>query len=108
MHFILSSVLMFAGLAFAIGVLFLNGMILFRTRRAGPCLIYIGVAGFYAYSVIGALIRQSTGIACALSPWRTLLLYGGLLLLHIYFLFDSLGDFRKAYAPPPEPEQFGL
>ena len=88
-YFILSTILSFLGLAAAAAVLLLN---LFRLHRHGfrwDVGGYLAISLFYGWRLILSLRQQFTGIACALTPERTLLVYGGLLLLHIGFAWDS-------------------
>ena len=91
-HFLLSTILSFAGLGAAIA-LFIASLLLLL-KKAGKSrylsLLYLGISGFYGYSLTVNLIRQSSGIRCAMAPLQTLVVYGGLLALHLYFLWDTL------------------
>lgn len=94
-HFVLTTVFLFGALGSALAVLGVN---LFRLRAApgrGIALLYLGVSGATAYSLVAALWSQSSGIACAMPTSRTLLLYGGMTALQLYFLWDSLGGGAK-------------
>ena len=93
---VVSTVLTFAGLAAALLVLGVNLYALFRgTRPRWTPMLYGGVSILYGWSLLTAFLRQHSGLTCAMTPEKTLLLYGGLLLLHLYFLWDSIRTLRR-------------
>ena len=87
--FELATVSSFAGLAAALGVV-VAAVVRLRRGFGWLPLGYAAVAVWYAITLIQGLIRQSTGIVCAIPAWRTLLVYGGLLVLHLWSLYDLL------------------
>ena len=93
MHFLLSTLLFFCGLAAALSVLAINLVLVLRSARDLAALLYLAVSLFYSASLVYVLARQGTGVACAQASGTQLALYGALLLLHLFFLSDSL---RKA------------
>ena len=95
-HFLFATVFLFAGLAAAAAVLVTNIFRLLRPPQRFYPLLYLGVSVLTAASLLRTLARQSTGIACAMAPGRTMFLYGGLILLHLYFLWDSLRSMKGA------------
>ncbi len=96
-QFLLSTVLSFAGLGAAAAV-FGTGIYLL-IKSTGKVRImaisYLAISAFYGYSLAINLIRQSSGIRCAMAPLQTLVIYGGLLLLHLYFLWDIIKEIKS-------------
>ncbi len=102
-YFLLSTVLSFLGLGAAALVAVLN---LFRLRRQGfrwDSSLYLVISLVYAGRLALNLRQQFTGIACALPPQRILLVYGGLLLFHLGFAWDSW----RAFAGRSQREKGG-
>lgn len=97
-YFVLSTLLSFAGLAAALLVLTACILLLWKTKERLTPLLYLASSSFFGFTVISSLIRQKSGIACAMPTDRMLLLYGGLILLHLYFLFDLMKLFPKETA----------
>lgn len=95
MPFMLSTVLSFAGLLAAVAVLIVHLLCLLRTSAKLSSASFMAVSIFYGYTLIANLIRQSSGLACAISPIRTLVVYGGLLVLHLYFFGEGIQTLKK-------------
>ena len=94
-YFLLSTILSFLGLGAAAAVFLLNLMRLYRQGFRWDSAGYLVISLIYAWRLIQSLRQQFTGIACALTPEKTLLIYGGLLLLHLGFAWDSWRSFGK-------------
>ncbi|MBC8584891.1 hypothetical protein [Youxingia wuxianensis] len=90
MQFILSTILSFVGIGIALAVIIVNVLILFRPGSKWLSVLYTAISLWYGGTLVSSLIRQSSGIYCAMTPEKTLLIYGGLVLLHFYFLWDSV------------------
>ncbi|MEM1483256.1 hypothetical protein V6615_00100 [Oscillospiraceae bacterium PP1C4] len=94
--YLISAVLSFAGLAAALLVFVLNILCILRKKAIGGALFYLAISAFYGYTLVISLIRQSSGLSCAVSPVRTLLIEGVLLILHLHFAWDSLKALRQS------------
>lgn len=84
----LSTLLLIAGLCAAAGVLVCSIPRLPRLPRRFAA--YAPVACLYGGAALRALLRQYSGVSCAMTPPRALLLYGLLLAAHLYFLWDAV------------------
>ncbi|MBC8571360.1 hypothetical protein [Zongyangia hominis] len=90
MELIFSTVLFFCGLAVAAAVLGLALYHIVKRRRRLFCALYALCAAGYGVLAAANLIHQSSGIACAMTPATQLIIFGGLLLLHLVFLWDCV------------------
>ncbi len=94
-RFTLISILLFAGLAVSLPVLAVSLFRLVSSRKKIFPLLYGAVSLMTIFSLTRTLVQQSSGIACAMPPQRTLLIYGGITLLHLYFLLDSFRELKE-------------
>ncbi|WP_312640325.1 hypothetical protein [Hydrogenoanaerobacterium sp.] len=99
MQFILSTVISFLGLGVAFAVLITNTLYIKQTKHKFSALLYMSISLVYGFALITSLVRQSSGIACAMTPQSTLVIYGGLVLLHLYFLWDTLKSSKEKNEP---------
>lgn len=97
MHFILSTLLFFCGLAAALSVLVVSLVLVARGAQDLAALAYLSVSLFFGASLVYALARQGTGVACAQASGGQLALYGALLILHLLFLLDLLRKAKKTF-----------
>ena len=97
MHFILSTLLFFCGLAAALSVLAVSLVLVVRSARSLFPLLYLALSLFYSASLVYALARQGPGVACAQASGGQLALYGALLVLHLLFLFDLLKRAKASF-----------
>lgn len=95
MEFILSTVLLFAGLAAAVAIIGVNSLIISSSPKRAKPTIYIAVAAVYSAVLIFTLIKQSGGIACTIPSAKDLILYAVMLALELFFLYDSLVKYRE-------------
>ena len=94
-HFVLSTLLSFAGVAAALAVLLAAGaLVKLGGNRATP-LLCMAVSAAYGASQLAVLARQQSGLACALAPGRTVLLHGALLAVHLVLLGGLLRRLRQ-------------
>ena len=95
MRLILSTLLFFCGLGIGVAVVLVSLIHLAGGRRrlvfGAHALMGCGYGGICVYN----LIRQSSGVACAMTPISQLAIFGGLLLLHIFFLIDGIRTLPK-------------
>ena len=75
-HFVLSTLLSFAGVAAALAVLLAAGALVKLGGNRAPPLLCMAVSAAYGASQLAVLARQQSGLACALAPGRTVLLHG--------------------------------
>lgn len=94
----LTITLAYIGLAAALGTAAVSLAVLFKTSKRGTALLYLGMSGFFAYTLVRVLLRAASGILCYRSPAQTVLFYGGLTALHLYFLWDGWRILRGAPA----------
>ena len=87
---LLTKVLAFAALALALGVLCVSLALLIQSRRKAAPLIYLALSGVTGYALMNVILRLSMGIMCYRPVWQILLLYGGVLVLQAYFLWDAV------------------
>ena len=71
-------------------------------RRRAPLFsaLYLGVSLAAAAVLIRGLFRLHTGIACLMPRGQTLVYYGGLLLLQLFFAYDSYRAAGRDSTPP--------
>lgn len=94
-QFVVSTVMSFLGIGLAIGVLGVNIYNLIQNEKKYIPVLYLAVSGYYIYTLLNNLIRQSSGLVCAMPPLKTIVIYVGLALLHMYFLYDSVKLMKK-------------
>lgn len=94
-HFLLSTLLSFAGVAAALAVLLAAGALARLGGGRAPALLCMAVSAAYGASQLAVLARQQSGLACALAPGRTLLLHGTLLAVHLVLLGGLLRRLRQ-------------
>jgi len=90
MYYAFSAVVSFFCVAIALVAIIINSINLKQKRKFANSLIYLTISTLYALTVVKSLVEQSSGIACAATPTNTLLVYGGLALVHIFFVWDSI------------------
>lgn len=95
-----TTVLSYMGLAAAFGVAAVSLFLLFLTKKKGIALVYLSMAGLLSFSLIRTLIRLAKGLLCYRPLFLTVLLYGGLILLYLSFLWDSWCTLRRELSLP--------
>lgn len=90
MEFIVSTLLFFIGLGVSVAVVALGVYHIIKGRHRLACLLYCLLSVSYGALAIANLVQQRSGIACAMTPLNQLLIFGGLLLLHLVFLADCM------------------
>lgn len=95
MEFMLSAILLFVCLTSAVSLIIVSGLLVGGAENKIKPIIYIVVAAAYAYILISALIKQSSGIACSSPTPSQLIMYTALMLLHLFFIYDSLPKRRS-------------
>lgn len=96
----LTTSLAFLGLAAALGLAAVSLLLLFQTRRRFAALTYLAMAGLFAGTLVRVLVRATGGVVCYRSPLQTVLLYGGLIALHLYFIWDVWRTLRQELSIP--------
>lgn len=86
---ILTTVLAYMGLAAGLGLAAVSLLLLLRTRRKGTGAVYLALSGFLGFTLVRVLLRAAEGAVCYRPPLMTLLLYGGLIVLVLYFMLDG-------------------
>lgn len=104
---VLTITLAFLGLAAALGLAAVSALLLFQTRRRGAALAYLAMAGVFTAALVRVLTRALGGVVCFRSPLQTVLLYGGLIALHLYFIWDTWRTLRQELALPCELDKEG-
>ena len=95
MRLILSTLLFFCGLGIGAAVILVSLIHVAGGRRRLVSGAYILMGCGYGGICVYHLIRQSSGVACAMAPISQLAIFGGLLLLHIFFLIDGIRTLPK-------------
>ena len=91
MRLILSTLLFFCGLGISAAVILVSLIHLAGGRRR----LVSGAYALMGFGYGGLCVRQSSGIACAMAPISQLAIFGGLLLLHLFFLIDGIRTLPK-------------
>ena len=94
-HFVLSTLLSFAGVAAALAVLLAAGALVKLGGNRAPPLLCMAVSAVYGASQLAVLARQQSGLACARAPGRAVLLHGALLAVHLVLLGGLLRRLRQ-------------
>ena len=85
----LTTVLSYMALAACAAALFAQVMVLVLSPGKAGALPGLAVSAATAAVLIRGLVRLSSGLMCYRPLSHTLLLYGGILLLQLYFLADA-------------------
>lgn len=91
---LLTTVLSYMALAACAATLFAGMMLLVQSPRRAGALPVPAVSAATAAVLIRTLVRMSSGLLCYRPVGHTLLLYGGILLLQLYFLCDAARQLR--------------
>ena len=95
MRLILSTLLFFCGLGIGAAVILVSLIHVVGGRRRLVSGAYILMGCGYGGICVYHLVRQSSGVACAMAPVSQLAIFGGLLLLHLFFLIDGIRTLPK-------------
>lgn len=93
-HQILTSLLFLAGIILALGVAVVYLFDLFQSKKP-LYLLPVAVAFLFGWSQVSNLIYESSILACAIVPDRTLLLSGLTAVLHLLLLIYGFHVYHK-------------
>lgn len=94
----LTKLLAYVALALTLLVLCTSILLLFQSRKKGGPIAALALSCITGYMLMGVVMRLSLGFMCYRPVWQTVLLYGGVIALLIWTLYDCTRQLRAECA----------